>query len=61
MSAVRKKEKGRPAVKKSYADRNILTAMSAKPAADAIPLLSIFPPQRPARAPSINPTRIVLP
>ena len=34
-----------------------LTVRSAKPAADEIPLLSIFPPPRPARAPSISPTR----
>ena len=43
-------------IKKKNA-RVVRTVRSAKPDADDIPLLSIFPPPRPAFAPSISPTR----
>ena len=54
--ALRKKKT--PVKSKSNGEmRGFRTVRSAKPAADDIPLLSIFPPPRPAFAPSISPTR----
>ena len=45
-----KKEGGQETGSKCKKKYTPLTARSAKPSADEIPLLSIFPPPRPARA-----------